>query len=431
MIRINLVIKKADFKLLLLLFIYKIIMDGLYVFFITPYYSYMGMDYNSNVIKVIVSFLVFFIASFQIIKVYNSKKPSSLIAYLINLVYFIPGSTFFAFSTVDENYFVFYSLYWIIFNGYYNLIPAIDFGFIRFKNQKRVFYIILVLIIIGTIYITGRYNGFRLHFGLFNVYELRAAVSEIALPGILGYFRPIASSLIPIGAIIFLKRKQYFFFSVFVFLQLFLFAFGGHKTTLFVLVVAIVSIIFIKRNHKSKIIYLLMGINLIGICESMLTGGLSNIIAIFQRRNMFTTNLISLWYYEYFSVNGADFLRQSFLRHFGFVSKYETPIPQMISLLYTGRLGGANNGMIGDAYANFGWLGLLFYPIILVLAFRFFDYCTKGLDINIVFVTSVIFAINIINSSLFTVMLTHGFVFITLILYLISNRSHQTILKKD
>jgi hypothetical protein len=73
--------------------------------------------------------------------------------------------------------------------------------------------------------------------------------------------------------------------------------------------------------------------------------------------------------------------------------------------------------MIGDAFVNFRWLGLIIYPILFAVAFRIFDACSKKIDRRILITASVIITINFVNSSFFTVLLTHSFLFICLTLY--------------
>lgn len=145
---------------------------------------------------------------------------------------------------------------------------------------------------------------------------------------------------------------------------------------------------------------------------------------------MFTTNSLSYLYYDYFSKNHPDYLRQSILRHLGFGSAYNIPIHQIISEVYFGGTGGANNGMVGDAFANFGWACLLIYPLMFAIVFRFFDYCTMEIDEGILFVVSVIFTINFVNSSFFTVMGTHGFLVITMFLYFLPKETYREINRK-
>ena len=385
----------------------------------------MGMDYSPSLGKYLIATFIFFFASLNIISFYNDKKPSSLIILLINLVYFIPGCTFYSFSTVDNYYFLFFVLYWILLNFWSSFIPFISFGLPIIKQRNLIFSLILFLVVCGSILVTGIFNGFKLTFNLFDVYELRESVTEMNLPGFIGYFKPVASSLVPIGIVLFLIQRKYIIASILVIVQLFLFAFGGHKTALFILIISVLSVIFIKGNIKIKVVPILIILNIIGIIETWFNNGLSLVVAFLQRRNMFTTNLLSSWYYEFFSNNSPDYLQQSFLRNFGFESNYEMPIPFLISLMFTGRVGGANNGMVGDAFANFGWFSLLLYPLLIILALRFYDYCVHGINNNILFAVGIIFTINFVNSSFFTILLTHGFVFITIALYFLPREAHM------
>lgn len=421
---------KRNAKYFFGLTLYKISLDIVYIFFVVPYYSYIGLNYAPSFSKYIIGMLFFIIISIQTIKTFSKNRPSRMIVLMINLIYFLPGITYYSFSAVNTNYFILFSIYSILFNFWNNILPFINFELPKVRNRRIVFRITIVLIALGALFIVGKYNNFRLHFNLFKVYDLRAIVREMNLPGIVGYFRPVATSIIPIGAVYYLKRKKFIIFLLLVFIQLLLFAFGGHKTTIFILIVAILAVLILKKDYINKTIPSLTLINIIAIIEGSVKQDLSTIAAYIHRRNMFTTNSLSYLYYDYFSKNHPDYLRQSILRHLGFGSTYNIPIHQIISEVYFGGTGGANNGMVGDAFANFGWACLLIYPLMFAIVFRFFDYCTIEIDEGILFVVSVIFTINFVNSSFFTVMGTHGFLVITMFLYFLPKETYREINRK-
>lgn len=423
-------IKKNQVKTMIALIIYKITLDLVYAFFVTPNYSYTGLNFDFSLRRYLVSSGIFLLMIFSLLKIMESKRPSSYIVFLINLIYFIPGCTLFALSTNGSSqYFLYYTLYWLIFNVLNLSIPRINLHFPKIKNRKIVFYTILAVMLLGSVVITGKYNGFKLNFDLLNVYELREEVTDMHLPVIVNYFKPVASSMIPIGIMFFLKHKKYYLVFLFSIVQMFLFAFGGHKTTLFFLLIAIYAYIFLKYNIKNKVIISLTILNIAGMLEGIVAQDLSYIVAFMQRRNMFTTNQLSTWYFRFFSLHEPDFLKQSIFRYLGFRSEYNIPIPKLIMYEFTGTYGSANNGMVGDAFGNFGWAGL-FYPLLLVIAFRIFDYCTEGISADILVVVSAIFAINFINSSFFPVLLTHGFIFTTFALYCYPRRE-ENIFEKE
>lgn len=79
----------------------------------------------------------------------------------------------------------------------------------------------------------------------------------------------------------------------------------------------------------------------------------------------------------------------------------------------------ANNGLFSDAYMNLGTLGMFVMPFLICSALRFLDYCAR--NINSYYLIMVLISVSyiFISSSFFTVLLTHGFLLLCLIILLI------------
>lgn len=413
----------SDLKQYLILMVYKLSLDGVYTFAISPFYSYAGMVYAPVWWKYIISTFIVMLMSFFILRLYKIRRPSSLIVLIINLIYFIPGCTFYSFADINSIYFIYFVIYWIALTTIYFWLPSSNFH--RKQISNIYFYLLLFVIIVVSIVITGVYNGFKISFSLLNVYELRAEVEDMNLPWIVGYIKPLVSSIIPVSCVHFLIRKKILIVSILVFIQLLLFAFGGHKTTLFFVFAAIIVYFFFSERKLYWVTYALIVLNILPFVEMYFTNNMSFIAGFLQRRNMFLTNQLSSMYFDYFSVHEYDFWRQSILGRLGFISPYTSSVPSIISIEYFGHDGGANNGMCGDAYFNFGWIGLLVYPLFLNVAFKFLDACSNGLTIKLLLVVSIIFSINFVNSYFFTIMLTHGFLLICVFLYLLPRDNYN------
>lgn len=413
----NFFIKSNKFGYILYLIIYKLSLDILYGYVISPFYLSEGLVYQPILYKYLISSALLIFILPHIVNLYNIKEPSALIVLLINLVYFIPGCTFYALAGIDDTYFGFYSIYWILLMWLYYKTPKMSIKFINKNDTTVIFNSIILIVIFGTIIITGVFNKFHLNFSLWNVYDLRKEVVEMKLPSFIEYFTPLSAAIVPIAVVYYLIKKNLIMATLLIFVQALLFSFGGHKTTFFMIFVAIIAFHFYKKESIKLIVPILIALNIISIFERYYRDNFSYISAFLQRRNMFTTNVLSVQYFDYFSSNEPDFLRQSVLRLIGQQSIYDIPIPHLIAQVYSGRDFGANNGMCGDAIANFGWFGVILYPVLLTLIFRIFDLCTKGIESKILITVSVSIVINLTNSSFFTVLLTHAYLLTCVTLY--------------
>ena len=78
-----------------------------------------------------------------------------------------------------------------------------------------------------------------------------------------------------------------------------------------------------------------------------------------------------------------------------------------------------NNGLIGDAFANLGWIGIIVMPLLIVITLKILDACSEGLDIKIFIMSAVTITFIFISSFYFTILMTHGLIAVCFILYLL------------
>src|SRR5699024_3158582 len=122
-------------------------------------------------------------------------------------------------------------------------------------------------------------------------------------------------------------------------------------------------------------------------------------------------------YFEYFSVNEKFYLSHSIFE--GLVSSsYQYNPVKTIAMEVFGEDFSPNVGVIGDAYTNFGVFGMILIPVILGLYLWVLDSITYNMNLAYSVSLVVIPAMSLVNSSLFTSLLTHGLLFSVFILWL-------------
>ena len=401
------------------LLIYKISLDVLYIYFIIPYYTYYGFDYSPSLSKYLTAFFVLLINTL-LIRFFDKTTPSFFVVILINLIYFIPGTTYFSFSSVSSEFFIYFSVYWTFFNVFYlftaKLFSKKKINFVIFKTSF--FNMLIIVVVIVSLIMTGYYNNFHISFTLSDAYDLRDEARLVRLPLLFAYFKSFANVFIPVAVTYMLFRKRISYAIFLIFVGVLLFSFGGHKTTFMILIISILVPFIWKKEFTSLIVPAFIALNIYGILDSIINSKLSYIVGFLHRRVMFTPIWISEIYYDYF-IDRPDYFRQSILRYFGFTSRYDEPFSAIIAKFLGTGVSGANNGLVGDAVGNFGWIGVIFMPILVILVLRFYDFIAKRVNSGILLVVGFMFAVNFTNSSYFVVLFSHGFILIIISLLFI------------
>jgi hypothetical protein len=406
----------------LLILFYKLSLDLVYLKTIGPFYDYVGMVLDFSMYKYIFSTILVLIAIPAIVKCYENGSISSTTILLLNLMYFIPGATLFAFAGLPDRYFLFFGLYWFLLFFWNFAISAPSIRGMNDTSRRLLFWMTMVSIILLSLGITALYGQFRLQINLADVYQLRFAQREMNLPTFVSYFQPIAATLVPLMMVYCFVNKKYLWGAGLLAIQLLSFGFGGNKSTLFYAGVGLLAYFFYSQR---RIVWLPAGfiaLNLMALAELSLMH-FSYLSAYIQNRVLFIPNLLSWQYFNFFEKNELLLLRDSILRRIGLESPYPLQTPFLIGdLYYKDPSMNANNGLCGDAYSNFGWAGLLFYPFAIAVILKLFDSLSFHLDKRIVLTAAVIFTIGLTNISFFSLLLTNGLIFALLLLFILPKK---------
>lgn len=406
-----------DIFIFLLLIVYRISLDWIYKYTIAPYYDYMGFTLNIVEYKYLLSY-VYVVLLYPFVH-YLLKHPTTTSLFLIGFVvlYLVPGFSLYAVHGVDDYYILYCVVCFLILFILNRSCPTFIIALPSDKRAKQIFkWLILGIIGINTL-IIGIYNGFRFHFSLTDVYDLRAIQGAMKVPRLVQYFQPLASSLVPISIVYFMIHRKYVIVFLLVVSQLWSFAFGGSKFTFFAIFIAFIAYFFYRQGRH---VWLLMGAALLNgfvFIEASIFNGHSFIAIFLVRRIVFFTNLLGSQYYDFFSQHEFLYWRNSILRWLGFENPYPMEIPLLIGHTYYDRRMWANTGMFGEGFTHFGWLSVIIYPVLYIIAFRFFDACSRNLDTRIIIAAVILFVLTFIDGAFWGVMLTEGFMFTCLFLY--------------
>ena len=129
-------------------------------------------------------------------------------------------------------------------------------------------------------------------------------------------------------------------------------------------------------------------------------------------------------YYDFFSIHEKDIFRQSFLRHFGFVSPYDVPIPKIIGANYMNNPEtNVNNGLFSDAYYNLGFIGVFIFPIVIMFFIKTLDLGTRGVATRLLILPIIVSASILSGASFMSGLLTNGLLLLLFILFVLPKTS--------
>jgi hypothetical protein len=92
------------------------------------------------------------------------------------------------------------------------------------------------------------------------------------------------------------------------------------------------------------------------------------------------------------------------------------PPPQQIAIAAYHSSGDPNANIWADAYANFGYAGVVGFTLILAAFLWFYDRVAQNVDRRAAVVLLVVSALTLANSALLTCLLTHGMMLALLVI---------------
>tara|TARA_R110001592_G_scaffold119404_1_gene322424 strand:- start:20189 stop:21517 length:1329 start_codon:yes stop_codon:yes gene_type:complete len=417
-------IKKAWIMTFFGVVILRLLLDLAYRDVVSVVFGYYNFKYEPSIISLIYSWVFLLALCPLIVKTIHRDTLSSNILSILILISLLPTSSLISFnSSYSLTYIIFIFVYWFLLLVFNLRVPTI---FLTRKPIVKSYIPLAVISVIlcgAVVYASWRFTGFRFHFGLIDVYDIRSDAREYSGPVLLGYLVTAADNILPVLLIFFLVEKRWTLAILMVVIILLNFGISAVKMIMFYLAFTLLCYVFIRsaRVFRKSVWFLSF---FVSVCilefEIFRTAILTN-FSLF--RIFFIPSKLHSLYFEYFSTRELDFFRQSALRWL-FNSPYEENIQFLIGEYdigdFTAR---ANNGLFTDAYLNLGFIGVILYPLFLTLLLKILEGSAKGLDVRILFVVSTTTTFVLLGVSITTALLTSGVFLLILIMYLFPRRA--------
>lgn len=402
-------------------FLFRGLLDFLYFSYVTRYYAGDFPFEGNGALRLLESYAIVLVLGIWIAgSLYRQWQPSRIVPVLYFVVVIFPLSSQYGLADAPPGLMYAVTGSIVLLTVITKLHPKIRVP----KPGRELTYMAITGLfgicayVYGWLVFTGGFG--RLNWDLLAVYQIRAEYIQRLGP-FMGYLIPWQAYVFNIFGLLYaLRRRNYWLLGLIAVAQSLLFGMTGHKSFLLAPFLAIgVYLIWQRRNAIALVI---IGAFLLALASysCVLITGNEFVPSLFVRRLFFVPARLHVLYYDFFSQPGHPFymLSDSILR--GIIKNpYAMPMPRVIGLHYWEKEFWPDVGYLGDAYGNFGVLGMLLFSAILGVMLRIVDSVGSHLEPRFVAAAITMPAMALAESALFTSMLTHGLIPAVLMLWVI------------
>jgi hypothetical protein len=387
---------------------YRLTVDYGYRILVAEPFAYQGFHNSPTVGSIVLSWVFLLSLLPLLVRVFRAETLSANVTTVLALISLVPTTTLIAHDPrYPVAYVVLIYIYWLLFLLASAFLPAMR-PFSRPLRSDVPHVTLLVMLSATILYLSWRHTGFRLHFGLFDIYDLRAEAREYRVATIIGYFATIADNALPVLVAFYLRRRWVAVAALAGVVILFNYGISATKQILFLLMFAVASVAMDDRARLNRsVLAALFGIITLCLIEKQVFGtGFLTVLSIY--RVLMIPAQLHWVHYDFFQNNDMLYLTQSALRFF-FESPYRENIQFILGEYYIGQFTArANNGLFSDGYMNFGAVSVLFYPLLVVFVLKLVEGAAEGLSASVRLVLTVALSFIFLGLPLPTALLSAG-----------------------
>ncbi len=251
----------------------------------------------------------------------------------------------------------------------------------------------------------------------------RLEIRETYIPALIRYtYMILGSSLAPVLFVFSLKMKKLPIAVINLLTSYLAYTINGMKTYILIYVVAVGF--YYLSTRSSDIVHFF--VRMLEVLSLSWVGGFviwkifGNSILLAYLHRLFTIPAeIHYYYFDFFSKNELLFLRDSVGRFLA-KSPYDPSASRVIgSIYYSNDVTNATDGLFSDFFANFGYVGLIIYPFIVFFVMALLERQLKRNGVYVTITVTFILLIVLINNTFFTWLITGGYLFSLILVYII------------
>lgn len=404
------------------LIIYKALLDFIFCLYIGPKYPF--FDVTASAVNAVNGWIMVIFSGFALRYYYKNESASSIMMVALHMIYFIPITTFCAYGGGASSFLFYAGIYWVLLVLLQWKLPVITMKPLNSEVSGKLFYALMFFFSIVSLYIWAKYADFRILLSLLDVYDVRLEAAKVTMPTILAYIRQFSGIVVPMLILLALVKRKYVSLVWLLFITLINFSYAGNKTVILFPVLLVGGYVFYRKKMLSLVFPGGILLALLAIVEELIAGP-GQIISLFFRRMGIVLAQLSEYNYRFFLENDTDIFRNSIMSKFGFESIYNQTLANVIGNNFETQVVNCNNGLMADVWSGLGVIGVFVMPVIMIICFRLFDFVSNGMDSRVIVSLAVYYAMTFTNATWSTVLITHGFVIMCVMLVVFPRKSEH------
>jgi hypothetical protein len=355
----------------------------------------------------------------------NLKRPSQVAYWLLYLLVVVPVCLVPIYALEDQSYgpLLLAACVVIMFalTGMVYLIPLLRLPRVHLETYEFG----VILVILSTIFYALQVSSFGLHFRyvpLRDIYVVRAEYDEAlgGAPLVVAY--AIGWQMYVINPLVIAKgltSRRILPVLAGVLGQFLIYSITGYRDVFFSAAFLLYLLWAMRREGKRFGTRFAVTWTAIFIAAGALKffGSLITLEALVKRTTA-TPGLLTGYYYDFFSWHPKAHLGHSIFKSF-VDYPYALQPPYLIGYVYFHNAGmDANANIWADAYANFGYFGIICFTLLLAVVLWLYDSMAVGRDLHVAALVIALPAFALANTSLLTSLLSHGIGLAMLLVYL-------------
>jgi hypothetical protein len=401
-----------------------------HIIIISPRFAYRGLDFNPVSVGMLAMASAIAILPTTWMPV-HSNRPSTLSYFVIYFLLYVPACVV-PICTLEygaERYLPFLICIAVCFWG---LARIYQFDLLRLPAARfpaELFWTALIIASVAiSIAVISRFGmNFRLPSLRAEIYEVRHEYHDAVGGSLLVYFIMFqAKVLAPLFVISGLHSRKPALVALGISSQLLIFVNAGVKTVLFSSFF-IIGLYFVLKFSRRKL-FLSIGLVLISviggarIADKLLDEEGIYFSSIFVRRLILTPGLLSGYYVDFFSVNPKANYGHSVLEGYVDYPYMTTPARLIASEYFDTEVTNSNANFWADGFSNFGLPGVVLATVVLGIVLWIYDSIAMDVDQRVATLLLAMPSMALVNSAIFTVLLTHGLIFAMILLHSMPRR---------
>lgn len=405
--------KQNRIKILLLLVIYKIVIEFYYLNRISPLFSYALLETHINWVGCVISWLLLVVIWGVMPR--DECRPSTVLFLLFAIITWIPLISYQWMNNQD----LLYSVVEILCAGILAIMMRIErpkFIVGQLSVPMSFFNIIFCVYCAINIYEVIKRGGIDLRtLDFIAAYDVRSEYSGLgSLDGYLVEW--CAKAFFPFFCMVYVSQKKYIKVAACVILQLSLYLSFGFKSHL--VSIALVVLCLFTMNKKNKLIELIKYVVLANVVAYILdVSNITNLVrTVLPYRTLFIPVKNQYHYYQFFSDNEHLFMTGTSIGRLLFGDyKYNKPIGFIVEAAFSNSGSNGNTGCFSYAYADFGFAGMIILVVILGIIFWLIDDLTDDIPMRYSVAAFSYWIITLNDNSIMISLLTGGFIWLFLL----------------